>query len=76
MYKVYEVTLPTNCFGFSLRQVEELSGDHTFIPDWMFHFGTKRDVPDFISEEVFAEWLLGGEVISNHEVADEMWGAL
>lgn len=76
MYKIYEVSLPTNVAGFEVAEVERFSVDQTFIPDWKFHFGTERTVPEFATQDEFAEWLLGSEVLSNHEVADEMWGAL
>lgn len=79
MSKIYEVMLSTSFEGFCVQEIPQLhlsmSGE-TFIPDYMFHFMTDREVPKFYNQDSLAEWLRGEEVITNPEVADEMWGAL
>ena len=79
MSKIYEVMLSTSFEGFCVQEIPQLhlsmSGE-TFIPDYMFHFMTDREVPYFRTESDLATWLKGEEVITNYGVADEMWGAL
>ena len=79
MSKIYEVMLSHSFEGFSVQEIPSLhltvSGE-TFIPDYMFHFMTDREVPYFRTESDLATWLKGEEVITNPEVADEMCDAL